>query len=284
MPERLASVQHLAAVVARPSNCFSALEAALRHCSTMQRVDLWTSSTCSHEFTWLLCRELQRIGAFSSNSISNSSSNTGWELPLLSLVSTNLKLSAAGVARLADQQQQQGQAARFLASTFVDQMFAGCAALDFAWRTMAADDSRPPPCISDSRWQGSRKLQCMAVFAVIRARALTNAGCVLEAVAAGKVPYTADELAALRGACSLVVRCTAQQLQHDLIPCSLQLQLAGPGNATTATAAAGAGAEDAPEWCAVAAAAAAAAGEQSALQQLLEMCQPVNEGCTRAAA
>jgi hypothetical protein len=74
-------------------------------------------------------------------------------------------------------------------------------------------------------------------------------------------------------------------LQHHviingMIPGSVQLQLAGPGNATAAAA----GVENAPEWSAVAPAAAAAAGEQPLLQQLLEMCQQVYKGLDSAAA
>jgi hypothetical protein len=276
-------MQHVAAAVAQQplGDCFAALEAALRHHSTMQDEDLWRTSMRSHMFVRKLCKHLQQLGAFSNSS--SSSNSRGWELPLLSLVATNLQLSAAGLAQPTDQEQQQG------AGTFVSQMLAGCGVLNLAWGTVAADGESPPPCNNDSSWQGSRKLQCMAVCAVIRARALTVAGRVLEAVAVSwEVPDNAEMLALLQRSCSVAVDCVADDLQKHLIPGAMQLQLAGSVDASAAAAAAAAaGADDAPEWCAVAAAAAAAAaaeGEQSVLQQLLEMCRQLNEGCDHAAA
>jgi hypothetical protein len=191
--ERLASIQHVAAAIAQQQQlgeCLAALEAALRHHSCMRGSDLWKASARSHMFVNALCTELQRIGAFSSSS----SSGTGWELPLLSLVTSNLKMSAAGVAQLADhlhQQQQQQTAGPLLVDSFLKHMMGGCGALDLAWGIIAAAHDDPPQCFSDSSWHGSRKLQCMAACTVMRARVLTHAGCLLEAVAAGQVPFTA---------------------------------------------------------------------------------------------
>jgi hypothetical protein len=246
---------------------FAALEAALRH--SRPHIDL----VCSSGFVAVLCHELQLAGAFSSS--------RGWELPLLSLVMTMQKQAAVAAVHLAHplQQQQQQLAGPFPVDKYLKRLMAGCVALDCAWGLALADAgcATPPP--FDSSWSGATKQQWWAARAVVDVRALAHIGKILEAVAAGQVPYTAELPAAVQGICWLTMNCIHSYLQYIMSPEELQLQAAGPGLA----AAAAADGDDAPDWCALPHLTTATADEQPVLQKLVAQCQELSDGLQAAA-
>jgi hypothetical protein len=241
------------------------------------------------------------------SSSSSSSSAAAWESPLLSLLSTTLKLMAASVATAVECQHGDRLSNRvwLQAGLFVTQSWVrACARAFAAAATVAAaaegvlDRSTSSTAAVTSSIAGGMTVQQQAVSAVLAARTLVHIGSLVAAVAAGDMPYSEQLPLFLREECRATVACIGYQLNStalhgDLAPAAAAAAAAvGPtGTAAAAavnsSAAAGKGPTAAAfcpaEWCA-AAERARDADYGPAVCQLMAQGAQLHEGLDRAAS